>query len=1137
MRREAMTELFEEQYEQEYQDFAELLECYGGNRNDQAIQDMVIDLYHFVQSNPWPDNWLEEKTVMLDVPEGIDFSNTPWGRVLAENIRLELSGTRQILLQALQILEYADGLEKYIPVFVEDLTNVDRLLDIACQCSRGQPGSWDRLYDGLQETAFSRLPNVKKDADSEKQEVVKGFRDTVKETVNTKLKKKLVNARSAEIIGDLRALRPNMLCLARLVREFTLRYAEKKNRRAIVDFNDLEHLCLHILTETNDGEVKPSQAALEYRNYFNEIMVDEYQDSNMVQELILCMISKMKDENPNVFMVGDVKQSIYRFRQARPELFMEKYNTWSADRGSACRKILLYRNFRSRAEIISAVNFVFSQIMSVNAGELDYTEKEALNPGAEFPGTGEQDIAVGGPVEFHLLQTDDNPSDDVEVGSHDDVSGDETSGNEDDGDDEEILDNIQSEARLVGLQIQRLIDPDEKGLRFNVYDKGQKAYRPVQFKDIVILLRATKNWADVFLEELSAMGIPTFADTGTGFFKTVEIQVVLSLLQIIDNPLQDIPLLSVLRSPIFAFETNELAELRLADRKAALFDALALTAARHPVVDGSETLRTAAEKSAAFIEKFNRWREIAVHMTTDQLIWHLYQDTGYYSMVGAMPQGEQRQANLRILYDRARQFEETSYKGLFNFIRFIDRLRTSRGDMGSAKILGENDNVVRIMSIHKSKGLEFPVVFLSGCGKRFNLMDLKKSVMLHQELGFGPDSVDLRLRLSRPSAAKLAIREKIRVETLSEEMRILYVALTRAREKLIITGSVRNIEKSAARWLRIASTQDRRLPDSEMLKASGYLDWIGPALIRHKPADGEKSGTSLVNLISAGIGFNGRIIEDKSQWKINIWNKSDVINAAAEERQKEEFSDLFGSLAEAGPTEFQDEVNRRLEWNYSYPKVSKMPAKVTVTELKRRFEDELMGEAVRIPSQVPALMKKPLFLEGEKGLSAAEKGTVLHFVMQRLELDNDDIEGQIQNMVKRDLLTELQAGSVNTGKIRRFLNSELGKRILASPAIHREVPFNIEIPCHELYPEMVQDEYRNETFLLQGIIDCFFEESDGLVMLDYKTDFVPTGGVEVIYRRYRIQIEYYARALSVLTRKKVKEKYIYLFSTGEILEF
>jgi len=1137
MRLEAMTELFEEQYEQEYTDFAELLECYGGNRNDQALQDMVMNLYHFIQSNPWPDKWLEEKTGMLDIQEGGDFSNTPWGKVITENIILELSGVRQILLQALQILNHAEGLEKYIPVFAEDLTNAERLLDISRQCLSGQsPGSWDRLYDCLHGMEFSRLPNAKKDADSEKQEIVKSFRDIVKETINTKLKKKLVNARSAEIIRDLRNLHPIMLCLTRLVREFASLYAEKKKRRALVDFNDLEHLCLQILTETQDGAVKPSRAALEYRDYFDEIMVDEYQDSNMVQEIILCMISRMKDENPNVFMVGDVKQSIYRFRQARPELFMEKYNAWPADRGGVCRKILLYKNFRSRPEIISAVNYIFTQIMSVNAGELDYTEKEALNPGAEFPVITEKDITAGGPVEFHLIQTGDGASGMIDSEA---VSCDEISDNESDGDDEEIIDNMQSEARLVGQRILKLIEPDGRGLCLHVYDKGQKAYRPVQFRDIVILLRATKNWSDVFFDELSAMGIPTFADTGTGFFKTVEIQVILSLLQLIDNPLQDIPLLSVLRSPIFAFETNELAELRLADRKAALFDALALTAARHPVMDGSETLRTTAEKAAAFIERFNGWRETAVHMTTDQLIWHLYQDTGYYSMVGAMPQGEQRQANLRILYDRARRFEETSYKGLFNFIRFIDRLRTSRGDMGSAKILGENDNVVRIMSIHKSKGLEFPVVFLSGCGKRFNLMDTNKSVLLHQEMGFGPDVVDYRLRISRPSAAKLAIREKIRVETLSEEMRILYVAMTRAREKLIITGSVRSIEKSAARWLRVASTQDGSLPDIEMLKASGYLDWIGPALIRHRPSEADRPGSSLMEKVSAGSGFSGRIMEDKSQWDITIWNKNDFYHAtAAEEQQKEDFSDWFGSLAgEDGPAEFQDEVNRRLQWNYPYPKVNKMPAKVTVTELKRRFEDELLGEASRIPAQIPTLVKKPLFLEGEKGLTAAEKGTVLHFVMQHIELNNDDIEGQIENMVKRDLLTEQQAKSVNTGKIRGFLKSELGRRMLASPVIQREVPFNIEIPCHELYLEMVREEYRNETFLLQGIIDCFFEEPEGLVLLDFKTDFVPSGGAEAICQRYRMQIEYYARALGVLTGKKVKGKYIYLFSTGETLEY
>ncbi len=1141
MRLEAMTELFEDQYEQEKADFNELLECYGGNRNDQPVQDMVMNLYDFIQSSPWPDKWLEEKLDALDVLPGMDFSQTPWGRVLINTIQLELSGLKHMLDQALGMLNPTTGLERYAPVFEEERGEIEKLIQIITQTphdscgptddSSKVDGCWDVLYEALHAMEFKRLPPAGKNADKEKQASVKEIRDTVKTVINTKLRKKLVNARSEEIIRDLQRLSPVLRCLGRLVRDFSQRYQQKKKKRAILDFNDLEHLCLEVLTEHTETGIVPSQAAQRYQEQFEEIMVDEYQDSNLVQEILIQMISRHKPHRPNVFMVGDVKQSIYRFRQAKPELFLEKYNTFSQDSGSLFRKILLFKNFRSRGEVLDGVNYIFKQIMSEKTGEMDYTDAEALNHGALFPECSQPESIVGGPVEFHLLQTEGTYFSDEEE-EPDDGSGDDSKREE-----EESLDNIQSEARLVALRILELMAPDADGRYFHVFDKKKKEYRKAAFRDIVILLRATKNWSEVFLDELAGMGIPAFADTGTGFFKTIEIQVVLSLLQIIDNPLQDIPLLSVLRSPICAFSTNELAEVRLVQRKVLLYDALKLLAQKHPVSEGPETMRTAAEKAAGFLEKLSRWRELSLHMPTDQLLWFLYQDTGYYGMVGAMPAGEQRQANLRILYDRARQFEETSYKGLFNFIHFIDRLKSSRGDMGSAKILGENDNVVRIMSIHKSKGLEFPVVFLSGCGKRFNLTDMNRSVLLHHQLGFGADVVDYRLRISRPSVLKRAIQEKIRVETLSEEMRILYVAMTRAREKLIITGAVRSIEKKVSRWLQTACVHEDKLPAHAILKGSGYLDWIGPALIRHANDAGEKSRNVLMSCAGIGTEYSGKPMIDPSRWQMRIWSKNDVLAEKISEvhEEKELLDWLDGQLVASEPYEYFTEVERRLGWDYPYTKANTTPAKITVTELKRRFEAEL-ADVTRIPVQIPPLVKKPMFLEVEKGLSAAEKGTVLHFVMQHLDFGNSNLQQQLDAMVKKDLLTEQQAETVRLGKIVRFLETDLGRRMMAAKRIYREVPFNLEIFCHELFLEMIEEEYKDETLLLQGIIDCYFEEPDGLVLLDYKTDYVPQGGIAQIIGKYRVQLDYYTRALENLTRQRVKERYLYLFSVEQLVE-
>jgi len=1122
MKLEALEEVFEEQYETENADFFELLECYGSNRDDRPLMNMVLSLYDFIQSSPWPEEWLNKMTESMNVPEGKDFEETPWGKVLLASVKIELEGLRKMLARAVEMVKHASGLEKYQAVYEEDLSNVNSLLKLLEDSPSRSTSTavWDSVFHALQGIEFKTLPRCGKEADKEKQETVKRIRDDVKLGMR-KLREKTVTADSTEIIRDLKSLYPKMKCLSGLVNRLAEKYTEKKSRKSVVDFNDLEHFCLKILTEKDkDGNIKPSKTALGYRERFAEILVDEYQDSNLVQEIIIRMISREDEGKPNVFMVGDVKQSIYRFRQARPELFLEKYNTYSPDRGNPFRKILLFRNFRSRREVIDAVNFLFKQIMSVSVGELDYTDAEALNPGAAFAESGREDMTVGGEAELHLVQTGGGDNISVDENESGESQEDVSEGQED----EEMLDNIQCEARLVARRILELMRPDEKGRYFFVLDKANKEYRKVEYRDIVILLRTTRNWSEVFVDELSAMGIPAFADTGTGFFKTVEVQVVLSLLQIIDNPLQDIPLLSVLRSPIVAFTTDELAELRLVDRKAPLFEALKKLA--------ENGQGEAAQKAAAFLENLHKWRQMSLHMSTDQLLWQLYNDTGYYYMVGAMPAGEQRQANLRVLFERARQFEETSFKGLFNFINFIDKLKTGKGDMGSAKILGENDNVVRIMSIHKSKGLEFPVVILAGCGKKFNLQDMNKSILLHQDLGFGPDVVDHRLRISWPSAAKQAIREKIKAETLSEEMRILYVALTRAREKLIITGTVNDVGKSAARWSTSASAREDRLPAYEMLKGTNYLDWIGPALLRHKSFSGLRDRAPF------GNEFRGLMVDDPSVWSIKIWNKSDVQGSRiAEEQEESEFIRWLDSLETAGDlSEFSEEINKRLSWDYAYVRVSRVPAKVSVTEVKRRFDENFSEDAGTYPEYLLPLVKKPRFLEEKKGLTHAEMGTVLHFVMQHLDYSRDDISAQIEEMVARDQLTRQQAQSVDVGKIQRFLETPLGKRMLASGSINREVPFNIEIPCHELYRDMEDEACHGETLLLQGVIDCYFEEPDGIVLVDYKTDYVPSGNVEIIRERYKVQIQYYARALEMLTGKLVKEKYIYLFWNGEILE-
>jgi len=1184
---EALDELFEEKYEKEDADslFFRLADSYGGGRGDDALREIVLRIHRFTRSHPWPGQWLATQAEALNISDSACLSSTPWARVLLRSAAAELRGLRAILGRAADLASCAQGLQPYCSVLESDMLAIDKLIEICMAVQEASdavadspappveitaagtaasgtataakssciPG-WDALRDAFASYEPMRLPRCGKDADSAAQEEVKAARKHVKERI-AKLYESCFNATEAEIKEDFRKLYPLFRYLSELVCELDERYSQKKKDKCLLDFNDLEHYCLKVLLE--DG--KPTSAAAELREKFEEILVDEYQDSNLIQELILKTISGNSEGRHNIFMVGDVKQSIYRFRQARPELFLEKYMSYPREKGSDCRVIQLYNNFRSRSEIINGVNFIFRQIMSSEAGELDYNDEEALNPGAIFEDAGPGQI-TGGPVEVHIIDVTSDESEiipgnnaDSQLSVSSDVPGGNSVGtsngsvytlkdNTDPGGDseEEPIDNIQAEARIAGKRIKSLVNggPD----RLYVYDKKLCKYRPAEYRDIVILLRATRNWSDVFTDELSAMGIPVYADTEVGYFKTVEVETILSLLQIIDNPLQDIPLLAVLRSPIGGFDTDELADIRLADRNASIYKALTSFAKYSETAQDMDATR---KKVNDFLSKLDRWRELAQYTPTDELIWLLLTETGYYSYAGAMPGGEERQANLRLLFEKARMYEETSYKGLFNFINFIEKMKSGGGDMGSAKLLGENDNVVRIMSIHKSKGLEFPIVIVAGCGKKFNMMDLNAGILLHQELGYGPDIVDLEKRTVTASISKAAIRQKSRIETLSEEMRILYVAFTRAKEKLILTGCTREIEKACTRWCSAADSEDEKLPGYFMQQASCYLDWIGPALARHKDA-------GAIRQMAVNSNICNKVMYDSSSWEVRFWGKG----AAFAENVAEVAKDNLSHWLQAGADQQDEEIIKMLEWKYQYKEMAHIPAKITVTELKRKFEHEgqdIPGMESLMPFRLAAA-EKPAFMEPEKGIGAARRGTIMHFVMQHLDLQRlgvimkekdacnrgllmAELEAQLADMVEKDQLTADEAEVVDIEEICRFFRTTVGSSMLFAPFVRRETAFTIEIKCTEIYKDLPEDLYGDESLLLQGVIDCWFEVDGGLVLLDYKTDYVPPEGSGIIKERYKVQIDYYTRALEKITGKKVVEKYLYLFDSGELVKY
>jgi len=1181
--------------------FLNLVEAYCNNKEDLGLQGIVLSLYNFAMSSTNPNKWLIDSAESFNIKDGASFSDTPWAKVLMDDTKIELLGIEKVMIKALKNVEDNEAIILYNEVFKLDLALIADLLSAANSC-------FENLATTFEELTFAKLPSIKACKDKEKQKAVQEIRNKVKKQLQ-ELQKQVMNANSEASLEDIKELYPLMMELSQLVIDLQEKYREKKKERSIIDFNDFEHYCLDILMKKDeegevvlgdDGKPEPSSVAIGLRNKYEEILIDEYQDSNMVQETLLNIISREKIGSPNVFMVGDVKQSIYRFRQARPELFLAKYNSYFKDEGAKTRKITLYKNFRSRETVINAVNYIFKQIMCKNIGDLDYTDEEALNLGAHFDelvGPGE----VGGPVELHLIEKEikdpENDENEEESGRQgntieDDVKSEgRVNTNED-----ETPTNIELEARIVAKRIKELMSHnDDQGNEteaFKVYDKNIKEYRDVDYKDIVILLRATSAWAPSFLEQLKLENIPVYADTGTGYFSTIEIQIIMSLLQIIDNPRQDIPMLAVLRSPIGGFTSEELVDIRIGQREVSFYEAMVnfVDSKEENSVDNildpenkdalsedkedqsgdkklepgdkncdleDKQLDSVDIKLKRFLKKLNHFREICTYMPIDEFIWYLYTDTGYYGYIGAMPGGPQRQANLKVLFQRARQYEETSYKGLFNFINFINKLKVSSGDMGSAKTLGENENVVRIMSIHKSKGLEFPVVFLSGMGKNFNLMDINKSILFHYELGYGPDYVDQIRRISYPTVLKQALKKTIKIESLAEEMRVLYVALTRAKEKLIITGSIRNIDKNLSRMSSSLDESSEKLGEYEILKGKSYLDWIIPGVIRH--VDG-KPLRERIQIEDENL----HLLSDPSSFTVRFWNREHIKKdeqleeetlVSAEEKlsllKEKSIYDksLDDKLSEeellsqkSSEEKLMAEIEKRLGFVYKYEKSTKMPTVLTVTELKRKFNVELT-EAESGNMYAPRLINKPKFLEEVKDLSPAEKGTAMHSVLQRLDLTkvttSSEIEVQVQMLVEKSLISKEEGKAVRIDKLGKLFKTLLGQRMIKAYSLNllkREVPFHMEISSTDIDKSLPVEIYGDEQIMLQGIIDCYFEENGQIILVDYKTDFVKNGEVNSLIDKYKSQLDYYAKALEVTLGVDVKERYLYSFSTDEAVE-
>lgn len=1057
LKQEVIEDIFEKKYEEDDEDFTKLINTYTSYRDDTPLKDLVLKIYSYIQSNPFPEKWLKDKIEMFNLSEKLDedFADTLWGRTLLEQVEEELIDSIQSLENARKILCLEPELEKFEQTIRND---IDMLTGL-----KNNLHSWDKAYNINQTLKFVTWPRQK--VDSIKKDEAKQIRDSVKKKLEKALNK-IIICDSKQANQDIYDMYEILVKLQNLILEFGKEFSKRKRNQNIVDFNDVEHFALDILIKEKDEKIEPSEVAKRYQKKYTEIAIDEYQDSNLVQEYILTSVSK----GNNIFMVGDVKQSIYKFRQAMPELFLHKYETYKNKENRTLEeglKIQLFKNFRSRENILSFTNLIFQDIMSNLLGDIEYNEEEYLNLGASYP--------------------DINQNLNTEINVIDLAEEEEKEESEEEQQDEERIENVELEARFVANRIKKIIDE-----KYQVWDRKKETYRNIEYKDIVILLRSTANTAPVYEQELLKLEMPVFSDSSQEYLDSMEIQTVMSLLKIIDNPIQDIPLVSVLRSPIAKFSDDELVKIRLSDKYDSFY-----TCMQKAMIDVDKELK---EKIERFLNRLEEWRKEQEYLALDELIWKIYSDTGFYNYVGLMPNGELRQANLKMLFQKAKQYESANFKGLYNFINFIDKVKLSSGDMGAAKLIGENDNVIRIMSIHKSKGLEFPVVFLSSTSKQFNLMDLNQNVLLHQELGIGVKYIDYNMQIQYDTLTKAAIRNKMLTETLSEEMRILYVALTRAKEKLIITGLSRNYEKEATKMnSQVVQYQKNSGKINPILvkKYKKYLDWI---LLVHQY---EKETAKSIEL--------------------NVLKKQEVMKGFKTIEQEE--IDVVELLEESNVGKNRaKEIENILNYSYPHQTAVTIPTKTSVTNLK--------GENHVVVTELP----KPEFLkeDEEQKITGAQKGTLVHLCMQRLDekvdYDLNKIRDLINDLLKRKIIAEKEAKAINPFKILEFTKSNIWQEARNAKEVYKEKPFYINIPAKEVYQEELEEE-----ILVQGVIDLYYiDANDNLVLVDYKTDYVEQE-IELV-NKYSKQLEFYQKALELALNKKVAKKCIYSVYLGKEIE-
>lgn len=1121
LQQEVLAQLLEDAYAGQFvseapEQFHACVEYFCPGGRESVLEQHILNLSRYAGSFPWPAEWLEERKNDYAAGDMEALVHSDYGQYLTERVNRTVEGGLEKLQEVKRLCELPDGPYMYGELTDAEIEQLERLT--SCKDLEEQAAK-------VPAVTFARLPSKKDDSvDPAKRELAKAIRNSVKDTLSD-LSESYFKTPLELAVEQGKACREPLRMLLDLVLEFDRRLLAAKQERHLIDFSDMEHYALQILlkrekveetgsTGTNRAETKyrivPSDVAMEYRQYFQEILIDEYQDSNLVQEYLLSAISGEEEGRYNRFMVGDVKQSIYKFRLARPELFLEKYDIYQ-ETGDLCR-IDLAKNFRSRIQVVDAVNDVFSRIMSREIGGIAYDDKAALYPGAVYPA--QEDPAYGSEL-LLIRKPEKGEREESGIGEqHAKGAG--------------VLvdyDNVrQLEALAIAARIKQL-----KG-SMQVMEKSTGELRPVRYSDMVILLRTTSGWDEEFKKILEQQGIPVYITSKTGYFGALEVQELLQFLRVLDNPRQDIPLFGVMQSVFGGFTQEEIAQIRSGGeghsrKRMTLYEALKEVAQSGRTEDTELSI-----KANDFLQRIDHYRDLTPFTSIRDLLQRILDDYDYLNYVTALPAGSKRRANVEMLLTKASAFEKTSYFGLFHFIRYMEQLEKYDVDYGEADTLDENADVVRIMSIHKSKGLEFPVVFVSGLSKRFNMQDANQSLIVDMDLGVAVDYVDSVRRIKNKTLRRTVLSAKMKEDNLAEELRVLYVALTRAREKLILTAV---LDKADEKWELAQMTGQERLTYLDFCEAGSYMDFLLPIL--------PQTGIAVKTLRTEDLAVE----ELREQLRMGDRREQLRLIACGE-------TTLTGDLEENERKLMY--LRERFAYQYPHPGLQKLYTKTTVSELKiaaMAEKDEAAFHTFEEKEVVPYI---PGFRREQEKVSGAVRGNAFHRTMELLDftylftesglftgcpnnyeeyrrgLDKNRLQNRLEEFLQRETISlrlkEEYAKAVSLPKILNFLEQELAYRMWRAQEqglLYREQPFVLGIDAKRLDPDLPE----GEKVLIQGIIDVFFIEDGEIVLLDYKTDVIDS--LEALWNRYNVQIQYYEEALTKLMQMPVKERILYSF--------